>query len=243
MNTSRESEHKAMHNALLSDYCPAPIAEARRRQDEIMIARFRGRPLSIADLGCGDGYHASLLGPGYLRYDAFELAPQIAQLARERFAREGLQHVTLFETDVATVTVGQAIYDLVVCLYFTPGNFRDVSEDMSVYTDDYLDHNPVFTRIVASFHRALRTGGHMLLCVYKDVPEAAAAQRDFYLQTGQHVVTPASARFVATAEGFWSARWTRDSMLSNLHDAGIGTGAVTFGDLNSIAWLVQIEKA
>ena len=231
-----------MHNALFSDYCPAPIAEARRRQDEIMIARFKGRPLSIADLGCGDGYHASLLGPGYVRYDGFELAPQIAQMARERFAREGLQNATLFETDVSTVAVEEAIYDLVICLYFTPGNFRDVSEDMSLYTDDYLDHNPVFARIVASFHRALRPGGHMLLCVYKDVPEAAAAQHDFYLKTNQHPVTPASARFVATAEGFWSARWTERSMLSNLADAGIGADAVTFHDLNSIAWLVEIGK-
>ncbi len=207
-----------------------------------MIARFRGKPLSIADLGCGDGYHASLLGPGYVRYDAYELAPQMARMARERIAREGLRNVTLLETDVSTVSVDEAIYDLVICMYFTPGNFRDVSADMSLYTDDYLDHNPVFTRIMANFHHALRQGGLMFLCVYKDVPAAAAAQHDFYLKTGQHPVTPREARFVATAEGFWSARWTRRSMLSNLADAGIDPGKVSFHDLNDIAWLVEIAK-
>ena len=62
----------------------------------------------------------------------------------------------------------------------------------------------------------MKAGGRMFLTLYKDVPEAEAAQVDFYERTGQHVVTPSGSRFVATAEGFWSARWTRDSLLSNL---------------------------
>ena len=82
----------------------------------------------------------------------------------------------------------------------------------------------------------------MFLTVYKDVPEAEAAQRDFYDNTGQHVVTSKGSRFVATAEGFWSARWTEESMLSNLRECGIGAESVVFNDLNSIAWLVEIRK-
>jgi hypothetical protein len=82
----------------------------------------------------------------------------------------------------------------------------------------------------------------MFLTIYKDTPEAEAAQVDFYENTGQHVVTTPGSRFVATAEGFWSVRWTRDSMLSNLSGCGISPDRVVFNDLNHIAWLVEIKK-
>ncbi len=82
----------------------------------------------------------------------------------------------------------------------------------------------------------------MFLTVYKDVPAAVAAQIDYYSNTGQHVVSPEGSRFVATAEGFWSVRWTKDSMLSNLGECGISPTEVIFHDLNAIAWLVEIKK-
>jgi len=82
----------------------------------------------------------------------------------------------------------------------------------------------------------------MFLNIYKDVPEAEAAQFDFYKNTGQQVVTPPGLRFVATTEGFWSARWTKNSMLSNLSECGINPDNVVFNDLNEISWLVEIKK-
>ena len=237
----RSSEHDATHKALFAEKTPALLAEARRRQDEIVSERFAGRPLRIADLGCGDAYHASLLAP-YELYHGFELAPQMARMARARMREEGLGRAELFEGDLLEVDVQNGFYDLVLCLYFTPGNFRDVSDDLTIYDDDYLDHNPVFTSIVRRFHRAMKSGGHMLLCVYRDCAAAEAVQRELYESSGQHVETPRGQRFVATREGFWSVRWTRASMLSNLADAGIGADAVTFNELNEIAWLVEIVK-
>jgi hypothetical protein len=127
-------------------------------------------------------------------------------------------------------------------VYFTPGNFRDRSDDLSLYSDAYLNRNPQFVRIMSRFYRAMKIGGSMFLTIYKDTAEAEAAQIDFYENTGQHVVTPPGSRFVATAEGFWSARWTRDSMLSNLSECGISPDDVVFNDLNSVAWLVEIKK-
>lgn len=55
-------------------------------------------------------------------------------------------------------------------------------------------------------------------------------------------MTPPGGRFVATAEGFWSARWTKKSMLSNLAACGIAAERVVFNQLNRIAWLVEIER-
>ena len=47
---------------------------------------------------------------------------------------------------------------------------------------------------------------------------------------------------MATAQGFWSARWTRDSLLSNLDACGIRPDVVAWNDLNDIAWLVEVVK-
>jgi SAM-dependent methyltransferase len=238
----RESEARATLKSLESSYCPAPIKEARERQDEILIERFRGHPYAIADIGCGTGYHASIFAPTCRLYHGFELSTNIAKIAQERWRKEGLNNTELFLGDATQTKLQENFYDLVFCLYFTPGNFREPSADLSLYTDAYLDRNPSFIAIFSKFYESLKPGGLMFLTIYKDVPEAEEAQIDFYEHTDQHVVTPRGARFVATAENFWSARWTKDSLLSNLKACGIAERDVMFRDLNHIAWLVEIRK-
>ena len=241
-NSLRQSEARVMLKALESSYCPEPIKEARERQDEILIERFRGRPYVIADIGCGTGYHGSIFAPACRLYHGFELSTDIAAVAQDRWGRAGLNNTELFLGDAAQAKVPDNFYDLVFCLYFTPGNLREPSMDLSVYTDAYLDQNPSFIAIFSNFYRALKPGGLMFLTVYKDVPEAEDAQIDFYEHTDQRVVTPRGGRFVATAENFWSARWTEKSLLSNLKACGIAENDVMFQDLNHIAWLVEISK-
>lgn len=239
---THDSEDKAVYGSLFGQYINPLIKDARQKQDALLLKRFKSQKLDIADLGCGDGYHASLFAPGGGRYDAFEFAPEMAELARERFAKEGLANASLFELDLAEFEPDANAYDIVWCLYFTPGNFRDRFDDLSRYTDEYLDNNPVFIQIISRFYVALRSPGKMFLCVYKDKPETESAQWDFYLKTDQHPVTPKGSRFVLTEEGFWSARWTKESMLSNLGRCGIEAGQVVFHDLNEIAWLVEVTK-
>lgn len=238
----RHQENKTLQNMLLGDYVPDAIRQARERQDQIMSERFVGKPLRIADIGCGDGYHGSIFGPGSKLYHGFEIAPDLLRMTRERWQKDGLTHAQAFGGDVAEAKLEDAFYDLVICMYFTPGNFRDVSTDLSLYTDEYLDHNPVFIRIMSRFYQALKSGGLMFLTVYRDVPETEAAQIDFYTTTGHEPVSPKGSRFVATRDMFWSARWTRDSMVSNLADCGIEPTTVIFHELNNIAWLVEIQK-
>lgn len=241
-NSLRESESRAVLKSLESSYCPKPIREARDRQDEILIERFQGCRYAIADLGCGTGYHGSIFAPACELYHGFEISAHIGEIARERWRRERLTNTELFLGDASQAAAQPNFYDLVFCLYFTPGNFREASADLSLYTDAYLDRNPSFIAIFSRFYQALKPGGLMFLTIYKDVPEAEAAQIDFYEHTDQHVVTPHGSRFVATAEHFWSARWTRESLSSNLKECRISERDVICHDLNHIAWLVEIEK-
>ena len=76
----------------------------------------------------------------------------------------------MFVDDVALAPVEEAFYDVVLCLYFTPGNIRDRSEDLRLYSDAYLDRNPRFIQVISRFYRAMQTGGRMFLTLYKDVP-------------------------------------------------------------------------
>ncbi len=227
---------------LETSYCPELIQEARQRQDAILVERFKGRPYAIADLGCGTGYHGSIFAPGCRLYHGFEIAPEIAEIARGRWRQEGLENTELYVGDIADAPARTAFYDLVFCLYFTPGNLREPSTDLTVYTDEVLDRNPKFIEVMSLFHRALKPGGYLFLTVYKDVPAAEAAQIDFYRHNAQQIVSPPDARFVATDSGFWSVRWTERSMLSNLVACGVREGDVTFHDLNEIAWLVEVRK-
>lgn len=238
----RESEAEVTLKALRSDYCPAPIAEARQRQDRILKQRFGAGRRRIADIGCGEGPHGSMFASTSEVYHGFEISPLIARVAEERWRSEGLEQAEVFLGDVARAELQAEFYDIAWCLYFTPGNLRDVFEDLSRYTDEYLDENPHFVAVVSNFMAALKRGGSMFLTVYRDNPEAEAAQIDFYESTGQRVATPRGSRFVATAEGFWSVRFTRRSMLSNLAAAGVPEADVSFRELNSIAWLVEIRK-
>lgn len=239
---SRDDEDKAVIAALSSSYVPAPIQEARDKQDAILRERFEGGAYRIADVGCGHGYHGSIFAPAAVLYHGFEISEEIAETARERWRKDGLANATVFVTDVSRAELEDELYDLVFCLYFTPGNFRDRSEDLGLYTDAYLDRNPAFIAVFSRFYKAMKTGGSMFLTVYKDVPEAEHAQIDFYTETGQHVITPPGSRFVMTAENFWSARWTRESMTSNLEACGVEGRRVLFHDLNAIAWLVEVGK-
>lgn len=239
---SLESEQQALQRTMASSYCPAPIKQARERQDEMLVQRLRQGLYNMADIGCGNGYHAVLLASATRVYHGFEISPDMAEAARALWRKEQIDNARIFVGDVAAATVEADFYDVVLCLYFTPGNIRDRSEDLRLYSDAYLDRNPRFIEVISRFHRAMRAGGRMLLTLYKDVPEAAAAQIDFYEHTGQQVVTSTGSRFVATAQGFWSTRWTRDSLLSNLDACGIHPDAVTWNDLNDIAWLVEVVK-
>jgi SAM-dependent methyltransferase len=241
-NISRDSEDEAVKRTLESSYSPEPIRQARQRQDRILSERLRHGSYKIADIGCGNGYHAVMLAPFSLLYHGFEISPAIAETARALWRTENIANAQVFVGDAAEVELEDEFYDAVLCLYFTPGNFRDKSDDLGLYSDAYLDRNPRFIRVVSRFYLALKIGGSMFLTTYKDVPEAQAAQIDFYEKTEQHVVTLPGSRFVATAEGFWSVRWTRESMLSNLRECGISPDDVVFNDLNAIAWLVEIKK-
>jgi SAM-dependent methyltransferase len=239
-NALGEYKAESVRNTLDNAYVPAPILDARKNQDALIRERFEGKPLTIADIGCGDGYHGEIFGPDARIYHGFEISSEMAQASRERW--KNIDGAQVFEGDARSTLLQTNAYDIAWSLYFTSGNFRQEFASLSSYDDAYLDENPAFIGIVCRFYEALKSGGKLFLTVYKDVPKTEATQREFYEKTGQTVVTPLGSRFVATKEDFWSVRWTKESMLSNLRACGIEPKQVVFNDLNEIAWLVEVTK-
>ena len=241
-NELGEYETESVQKTLDNSYVPTLILDARKTQDQIIIDRFKGKNISIADIGCGDGYHGEIFAPDCISFHGFEISKEMVEKTRKKWDSLGLKNAKVIEGDAAEVKLKPNIYDVVWSLYFTAGNFRDEFDDIQKYDDTYLDKNPKFITIISNFFRALKQGGKMFLTVYKDKPETEAAQRTFYKKTGQTVITPLGSRFVATKENFWSVRFTEGSMLLNLAECGIKPSQVKFNDLNNISWLVEITK-
>lgn len=128
---SLQSENEALQRTLMSSYCPVPIRQARERQDEMLLQRLRHNAYTIADIGCGNGYHAVLLAPSMRVYHGFEVSPAMAETARALWRKERIDKARIFVGDAVLATLQDALYDIVLCLYFTPGNIRDRSEGPS----------------------------------------------------------------------------------------------------------------
>jgi len=235
-----EYRSESVQRTLDNRYVHPDIVEARLNQDYMIRERFEGMPLAFADIGCGNGYHGEIFGPASTLYHGYEISPAMAEQSRGKW--QNLPNAKVFEGDASKVELTPDMYDVVWSLYFTSGNFREEFDDLNLYTDAYLDKNPAFINIVRNFYSALKPSGKFFLTVYIDKPETEAAQRKFYEMTGQKVVTPLGSRFVATEESFWSVRWTKESMLSNLAACGVREDQVQFNELNDIAWLVEITK-
>jgi len=241
-NQLGEYESESVQKTLDNQYVPKPILEARLLQDKVLAERFKGLKINIADIGCGDGYHGETFAPDCNVYHGYEISKEMVKKTGQRWAENGLENANVVECDAGKVELKPDFYDVAWSLYFTSGNFRDEFDDIAKYDDAYLDKNPKFIAIISNFYDALKKGGKLFLTVYKDKSETEAAQRKFYGDTGQTVITPLGSRFVASKENFWSVRWTKESMLSNLAGCGIKPEQVIFNDLNSVGWLVEITK-
>jgi len=241
-NQLGEYKYESVQKTLDNKYVPQLILEARKIQDEILAINFKGQKIKIADIGCGDGYHGAIFAPDCEAYHGFDISKEMVKKTGYRWAESGLKNAHVVECDAAKVELEPNFYDVAWSLYFTSGNFRDEFDDIDKYDDAYLDKNPKFISIISNFYNALKQGGKLFLTVYKDNPETEAAQRQFYQDTGQSVITPLGSRFVATKENFWSVRWTKESMFLNLAECGINPEQVKFNDLNNVGWLVEIAK-
>jgi SAM-dependent methyltransferase len=194
----------------------------------------------ILDVGCGEGRHGIRYAARSARYIGVDLCEEMIKASQKNWGK--IANTSLIQANAAQYQFSKNSVDRAMSLWFTPGNFRRDDFDVANYSMEEINQNPQFIKIVSNMYQALKPNGHILLTVYKDKKKTREMQKSWYARTGQTVLTKDSDPFVATKEGFWSLRWTKERMFSNLRGCGIRDSQVVFHDLSPISWIVEIKK-
>jgi SAM-dependent methyltransferase len=112
--------------------------------------------------------------------------------------------------DLSQLLDSEQRYDLVICTYFTAGNFvpNSFSFDGKIDNLDNLEIKNAFQSVFGPAYNLLRPSGELVLgSVYIDNTSTEERQRQFYENCGMRVITETTP-FTATQEGFWSFRFT-----------------------------------
>jgi len=116
-------------------------------------------------------------------------------------------------------------YDLVICTYFTAGDFMpkqiqletDKKRLIAGYDVDLLKPNEDFVAVFRGAFDLLRDGGKIIIgSVYRDSDLARKIQEEFYRKCKMTVITSQKDLFTATKEGFWSERFNEERIYKYL---------------------------
>ncbi|MBX9782065.1 MAG: hypothetical protein K2X48_02120 [Chitinophagaceae bacterium] len=185
-------------------------------------------PIRIFDIGIGNARvpkHLSLIHEIWEMvevYDGIDNAEACVTLSTA--AAKELQI-----TDKVTATLFDAIklnewpqkYDLVLCTWFTPGNFYPDGFDFKHYMKDgkrlSLEQNPNFVKVFKGAYQLLNDGGELVLgATYIHNDATRIKQEEAYTKMGMHIITDKQDSFTATKEGFWSQRFTNEQLMRYL---------------------------
>jgi len=215
----------------------------------------QGRPVSILDIGVGNArIPKHLCGVKEMwemvaLYDGTDNAQACVDISTQHIIEYGIQDkVKTYLFDATHLHQWQKKYDLVICTWFTPGNF---------YPDDFsfenypstptgrleLTHNKKFETVFKSAYNLLHPGGELVLgACYMDNESTRLKQEESYAKMGMTVITSAEDSFTATREGFWSQRFTKEKLIQYLSFAPPEKIHFTPLDTYNYAMQVRVTK-
>jgi hypothetical protein len=214
----------------------------------------RQSPISIFDIGIGNARivkHLSGIADIWDMidlYDGTDNAAACINISNEVIAGLGIGdkvHTYLF--DATQLAQWQKKYDLVICTWFTPGNFYPDDFSFSNYQPLEkrlnLDRNIKFETIFLNAYQLLHTGGELVLgACYIDNHATRLKQELSYKKMGMTVITDELDSFTATKEGFWSQRFTKEKLHRYLSFANAQNIKITPLDTYDYAVQVSIYK-
>lgn len=186
-------------------------------------------PLTILDIGVGDGRVPLLLSKEpiwrkinlFVGFDNSKVEFKKAKNAIKKRNIENKVKIVYFDaTDLnkkGSNEIFKHKYDLIICTYFTPGNFKpdaikiETGKDGLIipYPKNCLEPNKNFVQIFKDSYNLLKDNGKIILgSTYIDTDVNRIRQEEFYKKCGMTVITSKNDSFTATKEGFWSQRFT-----------------------------------
>jgi len=187
------------------------------------------KPLFILDIGVGNGRLPLLLSREpvwekiglYVGLDNSKIEISISKgLVKELQINDKVKIVYFDATNLDKKDSSEIFkhqYDLVICTYFTAGNFKP--DEIKIgkngllmpYPKSCLEPNKKFVKIFKAAYKLLNDKGKIVLsATYIDTDANRVRQQDFYKDCGMTVVTSKRDSFTMTREGFWSQRFTKN---------------------------------
>ena len=210
----------------------AQIAEFKELKNIIeKVYSMTKEPLTMLDIGVGDGRVPLLLSEEpiwkriklYIGFDNSKAEIKKSKHAiKERKIKDKVKIVYFDATNLNKKSSNEIFkykYDLIICTYFTPGNFKpdeiriktDKNGLIVPYPKGCLEPNKKFVRIFKAAYKLLKDNGKIILgTTYIDTGVNRVRQEEFYKKCSMTVITSKKDSFTATKEGFWSQRFTKD---------------------------------
>jgi hypothetical protein len=218
------------------------------------IAKNKNAPIAILDIGIGNArIPMHLCGVKEIwdmvaLYDGTDNAQACVDISNKNVAGYNIQNkVTAHLFEAGNLSKWKKKYDLVICTWFTPGNFYPDNFSFAKYSsaDARLDltKNEKFEIVFSSAYNLLNPGGEVLLgACYIDNESTRLKQEESYKKMGMTVITAAEDTFTATKEGFWSQRFTKEKLYQYLHFAKADKIIFTPLDTYNYAMQVRIQR-
>ncbi len=218
------------------------------------IATRKNEPITILDIGVGNArIPKHLCGVKEIwemvaHYDGTDNAQACVTISNEKIAELNLQDkVSAHLFEATNLSQWPKKYDLIICTWFTPGNFYPDHFSFENYPQSVtaldLSKNEKFETIFSSAYGLLNEGGELLLgACYLDNESTRLKQEESYAKMGMTVITTARDSFTATKEGFWSQRFTEQKLHNYLHFADTKKIIITPLDTYNYAVQVRVQK-
>jgi hypothetical protein len=204
----------------------AEFTELKKVISEVYIKK--GSPLTLLDIGIGSARIARHLSTipemwqmikTYEGTDNAEACIKLSQATAKELHIESKLKVHLL--DAINLSQLQKKYDLIICTWFTPGNFYPDNFPFDEYNDSQkrldLSKNEKFTTIFSNAYSLLQPNGEIILgACYIDNDNTRKKQEQSYQKMGMKIITNSNDSFTATKEQFWSQRFTQEKIRAYL---------------------------
>lgn len=227
----------------------AEFTELKKIISEVYLKK--GSPLMLLDVGIGSARVARHLSAIpemwqmiklYEGTDNAEACVKLAQTTAKELNIEDKLKAHLL--DAINLEQLNNKYDLIICTWFTPGNFYPENFPFENYNSSNknfdLSTNEKFTSIFSKAYSLLNLDGEIILgACYIDNDITRQKQEQSYLKMGMEIITDAQDSFTATKERFWSQRFTKEKILT--YTAFADASKIFFTPLDPYNYAMQIR--
>ena len=208
-------------------------------------------PLTILDVGIGDArilkhiFGIKEIWNSIEHYDGIDIAQNSLDISNKII--KDLQVGGKVKTcllDAVNLEQLNKKYDLIVCTWFTAGNFYPSDFNFENFNHNYnLSTNNQFSNIFKQAYEMLNENGEIVIgSIYIDNEETRKRQEDAYKYWGWNIITDERDCFTASKEGWWSERFTKKRVYDYLNF--IPKSKISFIPLDTYdyAMMVRIKK-